>query len=272
MAALPFLFRLAAWPDMPQRAKIIDFIADISNGNGAFQGVNTMEHIKAVFDAEYLEQKVAAEENLQQRICAYVRSRKQDWIKFLEDKDSNVVRNALPLIAVVENMDDEIFTALVKTLSHVPPDLQSEVLLTLASYGGSRVFDILRKHSKDKTGEVRLAALIGLLHLKDDLDEATINDLLYFIEEHDRIVDNRVDLPEVAPNGPNGFLEFFIRFFKNKKKESGYNAIVCHSTIEKVQNCRLSPHPLAAYIHKKINEDYQQYISKLSCKSDERLP
>jgi hypothetical protein len=270
LAALPFLFRLAVWPDMPQRAEIIKLIADIANGNGAYQGIQALEQVKKIFDGKDLEDKVAKEKNLQERIHAYIKSRKKDWIKFLQDEDSEVVENTLPLLIFIENFDDEIFSDLSNNLSHLHPVVQIELLLSLASHAGNQATDMLRNCSKITSGEVRLAAIVGLLHLRAELDEATIDDLIYFIEEHFAAIDKRAQKPESTSPRKSGFFDFLKQIFESKQKYSPNPTFLDQSCIEKVQYCWFSQNQLVTVICKILQEDYTHYAHKIPGKYAER--
>lgn len=263
LAALPFLFRLAEWPGIGQRAGIISLIANITNGNGAFQSIQQFEHFKEIYSAEEIAKNVRYEESLQHRIRDYVRSTKPVWIKFLQDEKYDVVESALPLISVVEETDDELFSVLLDCMPRLEPYDQIFALLALTKVGGISAISVLRKHLCSEAEEVRLAAIIGLLELNAPLDEDILDNLMLILEDHFTLHNKSwVEEHSIKPSY-GGFLGILFRLFKVKNQMNLNSNNFVYSSIDSVQNSRLSPYPLSAYLCNELRKYYGKHADTL---------
>jgi hypothetical protein len=245
LASLPILLSIALNPEADQRERIVELIANIGKGNGAFQGVKQSKYVSEAFSAEKIETEVKKEESLQGQIRSFISTKKPIWIRFLEDKDPKVMGNALQLLATIRNADDGIFSILLKNISKLEDYGKANALSALPTYGGNKAIPVLQQYINSDSEIVRLSAITGLIVLNSPLEEEILDFIVVTIKKY--------------------FTKTIKRWDPSRSKKNTHleEELIIPATVEFVETCLHCPYPLTGYLCEILRKNYSQHADKL---------
>ncbi len=177
LAAVPFLFELIAWPEMPQRGELLDLLICITYGNGWFQAAAELSAIHQAFDRSSIHRHLNQEGTLPARINAVIAERQDRIAALLDDADVDIAFGAFQLVEALPRREPILRAALDRCLERDDaPDIRAAAAAAVAASDDPHAIARLRDRLPREPGPLaRLALTIGLLLHHQPVDASALD-------------------------------------------------------------------------------------------------
>jgi len=177
LAALPFLFDLVAWREMPQRNELLDLLVCIANGNGWFQGHSGLPVAGLTFGRATIDRRLDAERSLSAQIAAAINARQAEIAALLDDRDGDIAAGSMCLVECLPLREPVVQAALDRCLERADnAEIRASAAAAIAVSEEAQAIERLRGRLSHETDPLaRLSVTVGLLLHRQPLDGPTID-------------------------------------------------------------------------------------------------